>query len=73
MSVVWGNGDLLAAQDLSDDVEAARQRGRSGSCAGILFGIIDGANHRLLGIGEFGLRLCQRGCDRGDVFHCSDA
>src|ERR1035441_6726916 len=59
--------DLLAAQGLSDDVEAAGERGVTEALRGVRAMIVDDPHHRLLGIGEFSLGLCEGGCDRGDV------
>src|SRR5664280_226661 len=59
--------DLLAAQRLSDDVEAAGERSVAELLRGVRAVIVDSPHHRFLGIGEFSLGFCERRCDRGDV------
>ena len=61
--------DLVAAERLAHDVEAARQRRvAKGLILIARIGRANGGDQRLLRIGEFGLRLGQRRGDRPDRF-----
>src|SRR5690348_13560990 len=55
-------GDLMLAQSLTHDLEPARQRRIAEQpCAALPVLWFDGADQRFLRIGEFDLRLGQRG------------
>jgi hypothetical protein len=61
--------DLMAAERLAHDVEAARECGVTKPLIRLAWARgANGRHQRLLGIGQFGLRLRQRGSDRADRF-----
>jgi hypothetical protein len=61
--------DLVTAQGLPHDVEAARQRRVAERLILIpVAGSANGRNQRLLGVGQLSLSFRQRRCDRADRF-----